>query len=309
MVLLCCSARQVYKGAPGWDPTLLVFDKSGTKSSFLTGVLLCGLVRQALKGSPWLVSYSVAQGTSGAWRASLCCSAVDADVWGEGGYGGNSTPYTWLSSITFLPWLPGFPLQAFPTTITFLMSPRAVFLQSTADLGLGFLYSLYAPAPNWCALYGTCSLSRVCITVARIVCVILIPFRLPQISCFILSLKCFCSDQNSCPDVGIGPLLQFPNPPRAGLVLLTILFFLLIPSSYPVLKVKVTQLCPTLCNPMDYTVHGILQARILEWLAFPFSRGSSQPRDPTQVSCIAGRTTMWFFTSWTTREAQEYWSG
>ena len=48
-----------------------------------------------------------------------------------------------------------------------------------------------------------------------------------------------------------------------------------------------------------YIVHGILQARILEWVAFPFSRGSSQPRDQTQVSCIAGR----FFTSWATREA------
>ena len=41
------------------------------------------------------------------------------------------------------------------------------------------------------------------------------------------------------------------------------------------MKVKVTQLCPTLCDPMDYTIHGILQARILEWAAFPFSRGSS----------------------------------
>ena len=71
------------------------------------------------------------------------------------------------------------------------------------------------------------------------------------------------------------------------------------------LKVKVAQLCWTICNPMDYTVHGILQARILEWVAFPFSRGSSQPRDQTQVSHIAGR----FFTSWATRESQEYWSG
>ena len=53
-------------------------------------------------------------------------------------------------------------------------------------------------------------------------------------------------------------------------------------------KVKVTHLCLTLCNPMDYTVHGILQARILEWVAFPFSRGSSQPRDQTQISLIAG---------------------
>ena len=53
-------------------------------------------------------------------------------------------------------------------------------------------------------------------------------------------------------------------------------------------KVKVAQLCPTLCDPMDYTVHGILQARKQEWGAFPFSRGSSQPRDQTQVSHIAG---------------------
>ena len=62
------------------------------------------------------------------------------------------------------------------------------------------------------------------------------------------------------------------------------------------LKVKVAQLCLTLCDPMDYTVHGILQARILKWVAFPFSRGFSQPRDWTQVSSIAGG----FFTSWTT---------
>ena len=55
------------------------------------------------------------------------------------------------------------------------------------------------------------------------------------------------------------------------------------------LKVKATQSCPTLCNPMDYTVHGIPQARILEWVAFSFSRGSSQLRDQIQVSRIAGR--------------------
>ena len=46
-------------------------------------------------------------------------------------------------------------------------------------------------------------------------------------------------------------------------------------------KVKVTQSYLTICDPMDYTVHGILQARILEWVAFPFSRGSSQPRGQT----------------------------
>ena len=56
----------------------------------------------------------------------------------------------------------------------------------------------------------------------------------------------------------------------------------------------IAQSCLTLCDPMDYAVYGILQARILEWVAFPFSSGSSQPRDWTQVSWIAGG----FFTSW-----------
>ena len=65
-------------------------------------------------------------------------------------------------------------------------------------------------------------------------------------------------------------------------------------------EVKVAQSCPTLCDPMDYTVHGIHQARMLEWVAFPFSRGSSQPRDRTQVSHIAAG----FFTIWAIREAQ-----
>ena len=59
---------------------------------------------------------------------------------------------------------------------------------------------------------------------------------------------------------------------------------------------KVAQLCRTLCNSIDYTVHRILQARILEWVAIPFCRGSSQSRDWSQVSHIAGR----FFTSWAT---------
>ena len=65
------------------------------------------------------------------------------------------------------------------------------------------------------------------------------------------------------------------------------------------LHVKVVQLCLTLCDAMDYTVHGILQVKILEWVAFPYSRGSFQPRNWTGVSCIAGR----FFTNWAIREA------
>ena len=67
---------------------------------------------------------------------------------------------------------------------------------------------------------------------------------------------------------------------------------------------EVTQSCPTLCEPMDCSlpgssIHGIFQARILEWVAISFSKGSSQPRDQTQVSHIAGGR----FNLWATREA------
>ena len=68
-------------------------------------------------------------------------------------------------------------------------------------------------------------------------------------------------------------------------------------------KVSVSQSCPTLCDPVDCSLPGssvreILQARILEWVAIPFSKGSSWPRDWTRVSCIAGR----FFAIWATKE-------
>ena len=97
------------------------------------------------------------------------------------------------------------------------------------------------------------------------------------------------------------PLSSLEGPGLAGLHLLTqsagcraVMFLLLVSAPWPLevdlgpllgrvlsseVKVKVAQSCLTLCNPVIYTVHGILQARILEWVAFPFSRGSSQPRD------------------------------
>ena len=73
---------------------------------------------------------------------------------------------------------------------------------------------------------------------------------------------------------------------------------------------EIAQSCPTPCDPMDYSlsgssIHGIFQARVLEWIAISFSRGSSWPRNWTQVSRIVGRR----FTVWATREIQEYWSG
>ena len=69
---------------------------------------------------------------------------------------------------------------------------------------------------------------------------------------------------------------------------------------------SVAQSCPTLCDPMDCSlpcssVHGIFQAIILEWIAISFSRGSSRPRDRTQVSCIVDRR----FTIWATREVHK----
>ena len=74
---------------------------------------------------------------------------------------------------------------------------------------------------------------------------------------------------------------------------------------YIYVKVKVliaqwVSLCDSKdCRLPDSSIHGILQARIVEWVAIPFSKGSSRPRNLTQVSCIAGR----FFTVWATREA------
>ena len=84
-------------------------------------------------------------------------------------------------------------------------------------------------------------------------------------------------------------------------------------SKHTCMFVLVAQSCPTLCSPMDYSppgssVHGIVQARILQWVAISFSRGASRPRDQTQVSCIVGRIFHWnpnqmstsFFNFWKT---------
>ena len=85
-VVLCISH---FKGHPGWGPALW-------------------LSVRCLMGQP------------------LCCSAADTGVSDERGYGDDSTPYMWLSSITLLPWLSGFPPLAFPTTIYFLTSPQSI---------------------------------------------------------------------------------------------------------------------------------------------------------------------------------------
>ena len=87
-------------------------------------------------------------------------------------------------------------------------------------------------------------------------CLILIPLKLPQISCFTLSLKCFSSDSDNCPNVGIRPLFQFPHLPRAGPILVTLLFFPLF-------------LCPTEFSVVLYilTTGQVLLSTLSWWSA------------------------------------------
>ena len=113
--------------------------------------------------------------------------------------------------------------------------PFSLSLRSTAALALGFLHNPQTPAPSCCAFQGTCVLVWGMYGSSKD-CLILIPFRLSQISCYTLSLQCFSSDPDNCSNVGIGPLLQFPHLPRAGLVLPTLLFFPLVLLSYRVLR-------------------------------------------------------------------------
>ena len=156
----------------------------------------------------------------------LYCLGADAGVWGEKGYGDGSIPYTWLSGIALLPWLPDFLHWHFP-------------LGSPPSHPLNLSLQVDSSACPGIAPHSTNSSSQLLhLPVALIPvqgmygcskdCLILFPFRLPQISCFTLSLKCFSSDSDNCPSVGIRPLLQFPHPARAGPVILA----LLVPSSY-----------------------------------------------------------------------------
>ena len=165
-----------------------------------------------------------------------------------------------------LPWLPGFLPQAFPTTVSSLTHPGSVSLQSTAVLALGLLHNPQTPAPSLCGFHGTCvSVFSMCGCGKD--CLIRIPFRLPQISCFTLSLKCFSSESDSCPDVGIWPLLQFCHPPRAGPVLLTLRFFPLVPSPYWVLHGSIYSfpLVRYSCPFSAGILHVLLCLKVYSW--------------------------------------------
>ena len=97
--------------------------------------------------------------------------------------------------------------------------------------------------------------------------VILFPLKLPQISCFTLSLKCFSFDSDSCPTVGIGPLLQFPHLLRAGPVRLTFLFFPLVSSSYWVVHGSIYSfpLVRSSCPLSAGVLHALLCLKVYSW--------------------------------------------
>ena len=139
----------------------------------------------------------------------LYCSAVDAGMWGEAMVMAWVT-YAWLSSITLLPWLPAFPPQAIPITISSLTSPWSISPKSTAAFTLGLFHTSRTLAPSRCTFQGTL-IPLLGIHDYSKDCLILIPFRQPQISCFTLSLRCFSSDSDNCPHVGTGPLLPSPH--------------------------------------------------------------------------------------------------
>ena len=98
-------------------------------------------------------------------------------------------------------------------------------------------------------------------------CLILIPCRLPQVSWFTLSLKCFSSDADNCPAVGIRALLHFPHPLRAGPVLLTLLFFPPVPSPYRVLCGSIYSflLVRYSCLLSDGVLHALLCLEVYSW--------------------------------------------
>ena len=156
---------------------------------------------QAHRGAPLTGVYSVLQCLKGLMGQPLYCSAADSGMWEEKGYGDGST--------TLLPWLPGLPPQASPSPVSSLIplihlsavnsSPRPGIAPQSPNSSSQPLHPLRDLSPSR-GMYG-CGKN----------CLILIPFRLPQISCFPLSLKRFSSDLDSCSMWGSDPCLSSPT--------------------------------------------------------------------------------------------------
>ena len=207
-VLLCCLVHQAHREGP------------------LIGVLLSRSAHQALKRDILVGSYSVVHG-SGVWWASLSVVQLRMLVCGKREAMVMAVPPMRDSAVS--PCFHGclvFLHQHFPprSPLSHPLNPSLRSQQQPLPWDCSTIPKLQLPASAPSRRPGF--LSGVSMTVAR----------MPQVRCFTLSLKCFSSDSDSCPPVGIRPLLQFPHPPRAGPVLLTFLFSPLVPSSCRVLR-------------------------------------------------------------------------
>ena len=157
------------------------------------------------------------------------CLAADAGLWGERGYDDGSTPSTWLSIASKAAWLSSTGISHH----SLLPHSPSIHLSTVnSSPGTGIAPQSLNPSSQPLHLSGDLCPSLGCVYDCGKDCLILIPVRLPQVRCFTLNLKCFSSDSDTCPAVGIGPLLQFPHPRSAGPAPLTLLFFALVPSSY-----------------------------------------------------------------------------
>ena len=195
-VLLCCSIYEAHReGPPDWGP---------------------------LKGHPWVGSYPVVQCVR---HLFISIVQLPVLVYGEREAMVMAPSPTCDSAVSpcfptgishhdLLPHIPSIPLSAVNSSSHPEVPPQS--LNSSSQ-------PLRLPE-DLCPVWGVYGCGKDCL--------ILIPFRLSQISCFILSLKCFSSDSDYCPDVRIALLLQFPHPLRAGPVLLTLLLFPLVPLCY-----------------------------------------------------------------------------
>ena len=190
---------------------------SGPQRGTPSGVLLCRSAHQSLKGAPWVGFCSVDQYIRHLMGQPLYCSAADAGMWGERGAMVMAPPTMHDSAVSpcfrdFLAFLHRhFPRQSPPShpvdlSLCSQQQPSPWDCSTIPKLQLPAAAPSRGPCPGYAWLRQG---------------LILIPFRLPQISYFTLSLKCFSSDSDNCPDVGMGPLLQFPHPPRAGPAVLT----------------------------------------------------------------------------------------
>ena len=226
-------------------------------------------------------------------------SAFPIPSWSGLGSDGASSGLTWV------PWLPKW-IQDCAAYTTNVLSPSSGDWKSRPECRRGwFLLRLWArvcrrPLSSLpCGWWFSASYAGRCSTVTST-----FIFTWLSPSCVSTQISPFYNDASH---VGLGahltlvwcPLnelhLQWPRSQiRSRSTVLRVRT-----SVWPICENESHSVVSDLCYSMDYTVHGILRARILEWEVFPFSRESSQPRDRTQVSCIAGR----FFTSWATREA------